>query len=241
MNRAFAKLAVALLTLFVWCGIGTVPLLAQKSDMGIDFLIGLPQNEFRTSVDEVGYGLAGHYGRFIGNSPIMIGVDVEYLNYGTEKRDEPLSETIPDVIVEVETTNNILMLHGFARVQPQRGPVRPYFEGSYGFKYLFTRTSIHTGWADETIASSTNFDDLAGSWGLGAGMDITLWERSKQKPGRGVFDVSLNLSAKYLWGSEAEYLKKGSIAREPDGTITYLVLHSRTDMFVPRFGIRVRF
>jgi hypothetical protein len=241
MMKTLSRLGAALLALFAWIGLGAIPALAQKNDIGGDFLIGLPQNEFRTSVNEVGYGIGGHYGRFLGNAPLMIGFDIEYLNYGTERRDESFSETIPEVTVKIETTNNILMLHGFARVQPQKGFVRPYFEGLYGFKFLFTRTSIHEGWDNDTIASSTNFDDLAGSWGLGAGTDFTIWEGHRKTPGKGILDISLNFSARYLWGSEADYLKRGSIISNPDGTVTYLVLRSRTDVFVPRFGIQVRF
>jgi hypothetical protein len=51
----------------------------------------------------------------------------------------------------------------------------------------------------------------------------------------------LNLGIQQLWGSEAEYLKKGSIEQDPYGGITYHVLQSSTDMLVPKIGIRVRF
>jgi hypothetical protein len=222
-------------------GLGVFPALAQNFDVGGDFLVGLPQNEFRDNIDEEGYGFSGHFGYFIGHTPIMVGADIGYLNYGTETRLEPFSGTIPDVIVEVRTTNNILMLHGFARVQPQEGALRPYVEGLWGFKYLFTRTSIEEEVFNQPIASYTNFDDLASSWGLGAGIDIRLWEAWPRPAGGGIFDVSLNLSARYLWGSEAEYLKKGSIRQDPDGGVTYEVLRSKTEMLIPQVGLRIRF
>ncbi|RPI25832.1 MAG: hypothetical protein EHM61_13340 [Acidobacteria bacterium] len=214
------------------------PAAGQNFDLGADFIIGLPQNQFRDNINEEGYGASGHFGYFLGDSPIMIGVDAGFLNYGTMKRWEPFSDEIPEVTVRVQTTNNILLAHGFLRLQPQQGPVRPYVEGLLGFKYLFTRTSVVDEFYDETIASSTNFDDLAGSWGVGTGLDIRLWENRRH---RGVVDVSLTLGAKYLWGSEAEYLKKGSIRRDPDGGVTYLVLQSRTTMLIPSIGARVRF
>jgi hypothetical protein len=171
----------------------------------------------------------------------MVGADIGYLRYGTENRRESLSDTIPDIAVDVKTTNNILMLHGFVRLQPQDGPVRPYVEGLWGFKYLFTRTSITDSWYEEPIASSTNYDDLVGSRGLGAGVDIKLRNGHKHPGGSGVFDISLNLSARYLWGSKADYLKKGSIIRDEDGSLTYLGYRSKTDMLTPQFGLRVRF
>ncbi len=238
MNTAFSKLTAILFSLIIYLLLSSTPALAQKLDIGGDFLIGLPQNAFRDNIRDEGYGFSGHVGYFLGDTPIMVGADIGYLKYGTEKRREPLSESIPDVTVEVRTTNNIFMLHGFARVQQQEGPVRPYVEGLWGFKYLFTRTSIKDELFDETIAASTNFSDLAGSWGIGTGVDIRLWEGQKRGS---PYDVNLNLSAKYLWGSKAEYLKKGSIIRYPDGSISYDVLRSKTDMLLPQIGIRVRF
>lgn len=241
MRTTYSRLESALIVLALWLGVGSFPAHAQNADLGGDFLIGLPQNEFRDKVHEEGYGASFHFGYFIGKTPIMIGADFGYLNYGTEERHEPFSNSIPDVVVEVRTTNNILMLHGFARVQPQQGLFRPYVEGLWGFKYLFTRTSIVEDWYNETIASYTNLDDLVGSWGAGAGVDIRLWESLEAPPNRGAFDISLNVSARYLWGSDAEYLKKGSIQRDPDGSVTYGVLRSKTDMLIPQVGIRVRF
>jgi hypothetical protein len=241
MRIAGSKFEAALLSGALSLGLSAFPAFAQNIDLGGDFLVGLPQDEFRDSINEEGYGFSGHFGYFIGHTPIMIGVDFGYLNYGTEKRWEPFSDTIPDVIVEVRTTNNILMLHGFARVQPQEGAIRPYVEGLWGFKYLFTRTSIEEEVFNQPIASYTNFDDLAGSWGLGAGFDIRLWESWPMPPKGGVFDVSLNLSARYLWGSEAEYLKKGSIRQNPGGGVTYELLRSKTNMLIPQVGIRLRF
>jgi len=239
--RLSSRFSIALILLALWLALAASPALAQDFDIGGDFLIALPQNEFRDKIDEVGYGVSGHFGFFIGHSPIMIGVDFGYLNYGSEKRHEPFSETIPDVTVDVRTTNNILMLHGFVRLQQQEGVVRPYVEGLWGFKYLFTRTSVSDDSFGEPIASSTNFDDLAGSWGIGTGIDIRLWKQRQPHVRGSLFDLSLNVSARYLWGSEAEYLKKGSIRRDPDGRVTYLVLRSTTDMLIPQVGIRMRF
>ena len=241
MKSTLSRLKSSLVVVAVWLAFGCAGGRAQNFDLGADFLIGLPQNEFRDNVDEEGYGFSGHFGYFLGDTPIMVGANVGYLNYGTERRREPFSETIPDVGVDVRTTNNILLLHGFARVQPQHGPVRPYAEGLWGFKYLFTRTSIIDDYFGETIASDTNFDDLAGSWGVGAGVDIRLWEPYQRSGRHDLAEISLNLGATYLWGAEAEYLQKGSIQRDPDQGITYLVSRSKTDMLLPRVGIRVRF
>ena len=216
----------------------SVPVAAQNFAVGGDFIIGFPQNQFRDNVNDQGFGGSAHFGYFLGDTPIMVGADVGFLNYGTVQHFESFSPDIPEVTVEVRTTNNILLTHGFVRLQPQEGPVRPYVEGLLGFKYFFTRSSITDDFSSEPIASSTNFDDLAGSWGVGTGVDIRLWENHRRG---GITNVSLTLAAKYLWGSDAEYLKKGSIRRDPNGGVTFLVFRSRTDMLVPSIGARVRF
>jgi len=223
---------------FAIAAFGSAPVAAQNFQFGGDFIIGLPQDEFRDNIDDEGYGGSAQFGYFLGDTPIMVGVDVGFLNYGTTERFETFSPDIPEVIVQVRTTNNILLTHGFLRLQPQNGAVRPYVEGLLGFKYLFTRTSVNDEFFDESIASSTNFDDLAGSWGVGTGLDIRLWENQRR---RGIADVSLTIGAKYLWGSEAGYLRKGSIRTEPNGDISIFVFHSKTNMLVPSIGARIRF
>jgi hypothetical protein len=237
MHRSWVSRQLAVALVLGACAF--LPAVAQNFDLGADFIIGFPQKGFADNVENRGYGGAGHFGYFLGDSPIMIGANLGFLNYGTERRFEPFSETIPDVTVEVRTTNNILLLHGFVRVQPQDGVLRPYFEGLFGFKYLFTRTAVIDDFTNEAIASSTNLDDLAGSWGLGTGVDIRIWEQQRRRRGS-VKEVSMSFGAKYLWGSEADYLNQGAIRRDADG-ITYLVSRSRTDMFLPHLGVRLRF
>lgn len=241
MKRTRARMRSVVAALIVWAGFGSLPVLAQQWELGLDVLFGLPQNEFRDKIRDEGFGGSGRIGRFLGDWPVMVGGDIGYINYGTEERWEPVSASIPDVYVLIRTTNNILLLHGFARIQAQEGRFRPYFEGLVGFKYLFTSTSIEDEWSYEPIASMTNLDDLAGSRGLGAGIDLRLWEGPKRIGGDGVYDLSLNLGAKYLWGSEAQYLKEGSIIRNPEGRVSYDVLRSATTMLLPSVGLRIRF
>jgi len=211
-------------------------------EAGADFLIGVPQKEFADNVDDTGYGASGQFAYFLGDSPIAVGGEVGFLNYGTLERFEPFSPDIPEVVVRVSTTNNILLTHGFVRVQPRTGPVRPYFDGLIGFKYLFTRTSIQDdSYSGETFASSTNFDDFAFSYGIGGGMTIRVWEGDPGRRGQAPAELSIHLGARYLWGAEARYLRKGSIRQAPDGGVIYDVFESKTDMLTPQIGIRVNF
>lgn len=211
----------------------------------IDFVMGIPQEEFRDNVDNLGFGLDFFGGLGFGRSPLVIGLDLGFLVYGRERRTEPFSNTIPDVTVEVTTTNNILKSHFVLRVQPPDGAIRPYLDGLIGLKYLFTQTRIEDeGFGDqESIAQSTNFDDVALSYGVGGGVAIQLYRPpAEQKPSEKnpLKALELKLGAQYLFGGEADYLQEGSIERQ-NGTVTFEAERSRTTLLVPQLGVALRF
>jgi hypothetical protein len=217
-------------------------LLAQTGlQGGMGFLVGIPQQDF---ADQVGTG-GGFGGEFLyspSSSPLALGISLNYLIYGSETRREPFSTTIPDVEVDVTTTNSIVLGHLLLRAQTKEGPIQPYLDGLLGFDYLFTETSIHDDdWDDDDyddddeIASTTNFDDTAFSWGFGGGCMIPVWENEM-----GTVSVLVDLQGHYLRGGEAEYLKKGSIRRE-NGKVTYDVSKSETDLLLIKVGASVRF
>lgn len=213
---------------------------AVRPQGSISFLVGVPQGEFRDNVSNPGFGLDVFGGLGFGRSPVVIGLDVGFLIYGRERRSEPFSNTIPDVTVEVETTNNILQTHFVLRLQPPDGAIRPYADALIGFKYLFTQTRIESErfGDNESIASSTNFDDFALSYGIGGGLTIDLYR--PQGEDKEVQSVGLQLGVQYLLGSEADYLRKGSIRRE-GGSIEFDVERSRTTFLEPYLGVAVQF
>lgn len=237
---------VFLLTLML--GLGSfyaTPAAGQlRPEFELNGLLGLPQGEFGDQVD-AGGGLNLYAGLQDARSPVAVGVNLGFLIYGIERRSEPFSTTIPDVTVDVQTTNNIFLGHLVLRVQPpgDRAALAPYLNGYFGFKYLFTDTRIESERFEEEIATSTNFDDAALSYGLGGGVKIRLYQgalgeadNGRPRPG----NVYLNIGLDYLFGSEAEYLKKGSIRRE-NGQVTFDVERSATTILIPRLGVIVSF
>ena len=200
----------------------------------ITVVVGFPQGEFEDHVDNAGVGLNFFAGLGLGRSPFVIGLDGGFLIYGFERRSEPFSTTIPDVYVDVETSNAIAMGHLLLRVQPPTGFVQPYVDGLVGFKYFFTETSIRDeDDYDYTIASSTNFDDAALSYGFGGGLDVAIHQGRKNM-------VLINVGARYLFGTEAEYLQEGSIERR-NGRVTYIVDRSETNLLITQLGITLKF
>ena len=218
---------------------------AQEFNAGINFQVVLPQNKFHESINTIGGGLNinGLY-RFP-QSPFGLGLDFNFNNFGRDTRDEPLSSTIPDLKVRVENEYNLVQGLMVAKVQPQDGVLRPYAEGLAGFNYFYTQTSIENrrNQGDEPIATDTNFEDWAFAWGGGGGVMIRVFDRRGSESYNAENPVAagyINLGARYLNGSNAEYLKKGSIVIN-NGNVTYDTLRSRTDMLVIQLGFVFRF
>ncbi len=222
-----------------------VPLWAQTGQFGIGFTGGFPQGDFKSSLDDNGFGINANLTFHLGRQmPFLAGVEFAYLIYGSESRRVPFSLTIPDVTVEVQTSNNIVQGHLFLRAQNPDGIIRPYADGLFGFNYLFTETKIKDedrGNEPDEIASSTNLDDIALSYGFGGGVMFQVY-MSEQKPEqiRKPTAILVDLRLRYLFGSEAEYLKKGGIERE-NGQVTIHPIRSKTDILTFTMGMTVAF
>lgn len=210
---------------------------AQDFQAGINLLLGQPRDEFKENVEDFGFGIGGMFAYRPGNSPLMIGADLEFVIYGSETREEPFSLTIPDVTVEVETSNNILLFHALARLQGNRGVFRPYLDGLIGMHYFFTETKVRDDddFTEEPIASSTNQEDVALSYGAGGGV-MLLVHQKKQVEGSKLHEVLIDFRVRYSFGGEATYLKRGSITRE-NGAVSIDPLRSRTDLLTYQLGV----
>ncbi len=208
---------------------------------GLNLSVGLPQAEFKENVDHTGFGLSGHFNYQIPRSPVALGAAIGFLIYGIESRKEQLSPTIPDVVVDVETTNNIFTGHLLARVQPitRDAVVKPYFEGLVGFHYLWTETSIKDNDWDADDISSTNYDDAALSYGGGGGLMIRVYQGNKDNSD-GIYSINIDLGVRYLFGGEATYLQEGDIIREGT-TVTYSPSQSTTDLLTATVGVTFNF
>ena len=217
---------------------------AQLFQGGINFLVGVPQGAFKDNVNRSGIGITGNIGFAPVGYAYMAGLELGFMNYGTERRREPFSTTIPDVTVDVETDNNFALGHLFLRLQPNAGYVRPYLEGSIGGNYLFTKTTIKSqSRPEEEVASSTNLDDFAFSYGGGAGVLVLLYHKEEEEVAPGTPDLRellLDVRCRYVAGSEAEYLKEGSI-RRVSGQVVYDVKKSQTNLLTIQVGIALRF
>ncbi|MDP2363850.1 MAG: hypothetical protein Q8M94_08780, partial [Ignavibacteria bacterium] len=113
------------------------------------------------------------------------------------------------------------------------GRIRPYVQGLFGGQYLFTETSVKNENNQQEFANSTNFEDWAWSYGAGGGICILL----SGDPVSEVGAIYLDFKGRYLFGSEAEYLKEGSVQVNGQQVI-YHPSKSKTDMLTVHLGIR---
>jgi hypothetical protein len=206
---------------------------AQMGEVSIEGLVGIPQADFRNEINRAGLGIGLTGGYQFPRSPVQIGAKFGFMNYGIDRRNAPLSTTIPDLTVRVENQYNIVQGHGYLRLTPPSGPFRPYVEGLAGFNYLFTQTAIYERGSNEEKLTDTNFDDTAFSYGLGGGIKVLLYADAGS-------DVYLDLRANYLFGNSATYLKKGSITIE-NGQAYYDAYRSATDMLLLQVGVSITF
>jgi hypothetical protein len=175
----------------------------------------------------------------------VLGLDLGFLVYGRSVDTVPFSSTVgPRVQVEVVTTNNIVQPHLVLRLQPADGRVRPYIDGLFGFKYLFTETRVRDDdqFDDTDIASTTNFRDVAVSGGVGAGLDIRVY---RGRPKDDVRTVSVHLGTQYLAGGQAEYLAEGALEdTNGNGQLDdeeLSIRRSTTTLLQPQLGVTVQF
>lgn len=227
---------VLALFLFVSPGFG-----GQSFQAGASFSLGFPQNEFKDRVDQMGLSGFGHLIYNFRNSPISAGVSLGFLVYGSEKREELLCLEIPEVWVDVTTTNNIFLCHFLLRLQPRAGKFRPYLDGFVGMNQFYTNTRVHNQRSTEydTIARTNLQNDCAFSYGAGGGLMIQVFS-DVDSEGKGPLVMSIDLALRYLKGGKAEYLKKGSVTLEND-QVFFTVDRSTTDLLSGYIGVSFSF
>lgn len=229
MLKHFHTLTVALLLAI------TFSITSNAQQAGLNFSLAFPQGEFGEQVDNIGFGLSGEF-MFLSpkpRSPFGLGLNLGYYIYGMESRREPWSLTIPDVFLDVERTNNLLNFHVVFELGLPSGRIRPYVQGLFGGSYLYTQTSVSGVNGQETIASNTNYDDWAWSYGAGGGICILLSGDPVTEAGA----IYLDLKGRYLFGSEAKYLKEGDVQYN-GAQVIYHPSKSKTDLLTVHLGIR---
>ncbi len=215
--------------------ISSLPVHSQNFDADINILFGIPQTDFRESLDRNALGLNGSIAFRIPRLPLYGGLELGIMTYGRDRRIERLSPTIPEIQLEVRTDYDIFTSHLFLRFEPDIHGIRPYVDGLVGLKYLFTESSIRDddGFGED-IASTTNYDDSSFSYGAGGGIKVEVYDGGRDS-------YMVNLKARYLFGAEASYLQPGSISTDRNGNLIFDESVSRTNLLTIHLGMTYKF
>jgi hypothetical protein len=236
MNMVFKiSFKVFAVSIFLFSTLLNKEISAQSG--GLNLMLGLPQGEFKENVNKAGFGISGHFTFFktMPQMPFSVGINAGYMIYGSERRTIPFNQWAGDVPVDVTRSNNLVNFHILFLVLPFEGPVKPYIDVLFGGNYLFTTTEIKSD--DKQIASTTNQDDFAWSYGGGGGFLIKLADLNPNGDGMSLTTLWLDLKVRYLFGTEAEYLKEGSVVVHNDGTVDYFYSKSKVDLFTIHLGV----
>jgi hypothetical protein len=211
-------------------------------------VISSPRGEFDDNTD-TGFGFEGAYVRSItANRVVGIGLSGSFLSYGSTTRRAPLSNTIPDITVEVETSNNTAFVLGLFEVRVP-GRFQPYLQAVGGGGFFYTTTSLQDTRTDEVILSDTNQSDATWVWGGGGGLRFRVWESQPDPAEEAARTAPVSRSrvyvdggARYLKGNEVEYLKEGSLVTD-DGEFDIDPRLARSEIELVRYhiGITVTF
>lgn len=204
-----------------------------QHQVGGAFAFSTPRGEFDTNTD-TGYGFAGWYRYGFGG--FALGVDGAFQGYGSSRRRAPLSTTIPEIEVEIETSNNSTYLQGALELQPTAGSLQPYAVVTGGFAFFYTTSSLEDPLTNETILTDTNQSDWTWVWGAGGGLRFRLREIPRE--GRPPSRLMLDVGASWLSGDEVEYLREGPLVTdEGEFDIDSRLARSDVELILYRIGI----
>lgn len=197
---------------------------------GIAFTYAVPQAEFRNNVRQ-GFGGDGNVHFKLDRRGIAsLGAELGFLTYGRETQRVPLSSTIGGRInVDLTTSNNIFWLGVGPQLTAPSGPVRPYVNGSAGFAFFWTESSVRGRWDDEDFASTNNYDDLTFAWTGGAGVLIPVGA-SRQG--------AIDFGVRYHGNGNTRYLKRGDIIDLPNGNVQLRINEGETPLLMWRLGLK---
>ena len=196
---------------------------------GLNFQVALPQGEFKNFVG-TGFGIGGNVTFFLDRAN-RAGLRIfgSWIQYGRTTERLPLSPTLPGLLVDLTTANNIFTFGFGPEFQFGTGGLRSYVHGAIGASNFATTTSAEGTNNTESFASTTNFNDWTFAWYGGGGLQLQVSDRP----------VFIDLGIRYQGHGETRYLREGSIHSTGGGGISFTPIQSRTDILVPHLGVQI--
>lgn len=194
---------------------------------GIAGDIGRPLGAFKQQVGQAG-GLQAHLRvRLDQYGLVSLRLQGGWLNYGHESQRSCLATT-PGCRVEVNVTtaNGIFSVGIGPELSYPLGKLRAYGHGLVGMSRFATLSGVGGGILPDIVAADENFGDGGFAWSAGAGLELPVSRR-----------VAVNVGIAYQGHGEREYLTKGGITDNADGSLSFNVKRSTANLFAIRFGL----
>jgi hypothetical protein len=160
---------------------------------------------------------------------VALRLQAGYMAYGHETQRSCIATT-PGCRVEVTvgTSNGILSGGIGPEFALPLGKVRLYANGLVGSSRLVTFTALSGGILPDIFAADENFGNGGFSWSSGAGIQLALGAR-----------YALDAGVSYQGNGVRDYLIEGGITDNPDGSLSFDVKRSTTNLVGFRLGLSI--
>ena len=202
---------------------------SAQASATLEIPVAFANGEFnRDSPNTWGSGVSVNVVGPVNNSPLHIGGEFTYLNYGivTDDIEIELNNFFYD---GTRTRNHVMLtLSSLARyrIPTQSVRFRPFIDAQLGLRYIFSKQSLLIDGDVEPLDRIKDIAHWVGVFGFGTGVDYAITQ-----------ETALTLRFVYQAGTRADYARRGSFDTDIDGNETARFSNSRMDMFKIAVGI----
>lgn len=195
--------------------------------VGLTVDVGQPVGAFKRNVKNAAGGQAHALLRLDRYGLVSLRLQGGWLNYGHETQRSCLG-TAPHfrVAVNLTTANGIFSLALGPQFAVPVGRVRMYGYGLLGMSRFATVSGLGGGLVPDFVAGSENFGDGGLVWRGGVGLQLPV-HRS----------TTIDIGVGYERHGERNYLIKGGLTDQPDGSLGFDIKRSRADLYAIRIGV----
>ena len=195
--------------------------------VGLAADVGQPVGDFKRNVNSAA-GMQAHVLlRLDRNGLASLRLQGGWLNYGHESQRSCLG-TAPQcrVAVNLTTANGIFSLALGPQFAVPLGRVRTYGYGLVGMSRFATVSGLGGGLVPDFVAAQENFGDGGLVWRGGVGLQLPV-HRS----------TSIDIGVGYERHGERDYLIRGGLTDQPDGSLGFDIKRSKAALYAIRFGV----
>lgn len=220
---------VVLITSFVFTQTGEAQSslsIPSRISIGGDFALSQPKSEF---ADNVGNGYGFDATGLFNLDPkgyFNLRADFGGVQYGRETK-HIASQFSGLIRYDLETDNRIEFGSIGVQLQTPDGWFRPYANAAIALTSFTTSSTLSDQNNSFEPLSNTNANDISHAWIFGGGVKIPFGKYSS---------AALNAGARYFYGGQAQYLTRGDIIDQPDGSVIMNFHRSKTDLVLWQLG-----